>query len=99
MDALYPLSRSHLYYPEHLAEGLKEHRVKWALLAGTDRPNHHVDVSDYLEVRIRALKCHKSQIGRYPVREMRKRIRERLAEAGKEAGVEMAEPFHRIEWR
>lgn len=99
MDALYPLSRSHLYYPEHLAEGLKEHGVKEALLAGTDRPNYHVDVSDYLEVRIKALKCHKSQIGRYPVREMRKRIRERLAEVGKEAGMEMAEAFHRVEWR
>jgi LmbE family N-acetylglucosaminyl deacetylase len=99
LDAVYPLSRSHLYYPEHLAEGLKPHSVKEALLAGTDRANYHVDVSDYLSAKIKSLRCHKSQIGRYPVRELRKRVRERMSELGKEAGYKLAEAFHRIEWR
>jgi LmbE family N-acetylglucosaminyl deacetylase len=99
LDAAYPLSRSHLYYPEHLAEGLKPHRISEALLAGTDRPNHYVDVTDYFDKRMRALMRHKSQIGRYGAREVRKRLRERLAEVGKEAGYKLAEQFHRIEWR
>ncbi len=48
LDAAYPLSRSRLYYPEHLVEGLEPHRAKEALLAGSDRSNYHVDVSDFL---------------------------------------------------
>ncbi len=99
LDALYPLSRSHLYYPEHLEEGLAPHRVGEILLAGTDRPNYHVDVSDFFDKKVKALRCHKSQLARYPFREVRKRVRQRMAEAGKEAGFKLAEAFHRIEWR
>lgn len=48
---------------------------------------------------MKALRCHKSQLGRYPLGEVRKRVRERMAEVGKEAGFKLAEAFHRIEWR
>ena len=107
LDAAYPLSRSHLYYPEHLLEGLQPHGVKEALLAGTDQPNYHVDVTDYLNAKMKALRCHKSQLGRYPSREIRKRLVGRMKEVGKEAaetgagpgGFKLAEAFHQIEWR
>ncbi|HEU4758450.1 MAG TPA: PIG-L deacetylase family protein [Dehalococcoidia bacterium] len=99
LDAVYPLARSHLAYPEHLAEGLEPHRVNEVLLAGTDRPNYHVDVTDFFQTKINALRRHRSQVGRYPSRELRKRLRERLAEVGKEPGYPLAEAFHRIEWR
>ena len=99
LDAAYPLSRSHLYYPEHRKEGLEPHRLQEALLAGTDRPNYHIDVTDFFNTKMKALRCHQSQIGRYPLREVRKRVRQRMAEVGKEAGYKLAEAFHRIEWR
>ncbi len=99
LDAVYPLSRSHLYYPEHLEQGLEPHRVKEVLLAGSDRANYHVDASDFFHKKMKALRCHKSQLGRYPLCEVRKRVRERMAEVGKEAGFKLAEAFHRIEWR
>ena len=99
LDAAYPLSRSRLYYPEHLEEGLEPHRAKEALLAGSDRANYHVDVSDFFRQKMKALRCHKSQLGRYPFSEVRKRVRQRMAEVGKEAGFKLAEAFHRLEWR
>ncbi|MEE8347691.1 MAG: PIG-L deacetylase family protein [Dehalococcoidia bacterium] len=98
LDALYPLSRSHLYYPEHMEEGLEPHRVREALLAGTDQPNHHVDVTKFFNKKMKALQCHKSQMSRYGFSEVRKRVRKRMAEVGKEAGFKLAEVFHRIEW-
>ncbi len=98
LDALYPLSRSHLYYPEHMEEGLEPHRVGEALLAGTDQPNHHVDVTKFFNKKMKALQCHKSQMSRYGFSEVRKRVRKRMAEVGKEAGFKLAEVFHRIEW-
>ncbi len=99
LDAVYPLSRSHLYYSEHMEEGLEPHRVKEVLLAGSDRANYHVDVSNFFHKKMKALRCHKSQLGRYPFGEVRKRVRQRMAEVGKEAGFKLAEAFHRLEWR
>ena len=99
LDAAYPLSRSHLYFPEQIEEGLEAHGAKEALLAGTDRPNYHVDVTQFFSTKMKALRCHKSQIGRYRFAEVRKRGRGRMAEVGKEAGFKLAEAFHRIEWR
>jgi len=98
LDAVYPLARSRLSYPEHLEEGLEPHHVREVLLAGTDQPNYYVDVSDFFAKKMQALRRHKSQIGRHPARELRKRLRERLAAVGKEAGYELAEAFRRIEW-
>ncbi len=99
LDASYPLARSRLAYPEHLEEGLEPHRVKEALLAGSEQPDYYVDVSDYFTKRMQAIRQHKSQVGRTPVREFRKRLRERLAAVGKEPGYKLAEAFRRIEWR
>jgi LmbE family N-acetylglucosaminyl deacetylase len=98
LDAIYPLARNPLGYPEHLEDGLDVHRVNEVLLAGTDQPDYHVDVSDYLNKKMQALRKHTSQIGQAPVRELRKRLRARMAEAGKEPGYKLAEGFRRLTW-
>lgn len=98
LDAIYPLARNPLGYPEHLEDGLDVHRVNEVLLAGTDQPDYHVDVSDYLNKKMQALRKHTSQIGQAPVRELRKRLRARMAEAGKEPGYKLAESFRRLTW-
>ncbi len=98
LDAIYPLARNPLGYPEHLVEGLEVHRVNEVLLAGVESPDYHVDVSDYFEKKIQALRKHKSQIGQAPVRELKKRLRARMAEVGKEPGYKLAEGFRRLTW-
>ena len=98
LDAIYPLARNPLGYPEHLEDGLEVHRVNEVLLAGTDQPDYYVDVSVFLNTKINALRKHKSQIGQAPVRELRKRLRARMAEVGKEPGYKLAEGFRRITW-
>lgn len=70
-----------------------------ALLAGSEQPDYYVDVSDYFAKRMQAIRQHKSQVGRTPAREMRKRLRERMAAVGKEPGYKLAEAFRRVEWR
>jgi len=98
LDAIYPLARNPLGYPEHLEDGLHVHRVNEVLLAGTDQPDYHVDVSDYLNKKMQALRKHKSQIGQTPARELRKRLRARMEAAGKEPGYKLAEGFRRLTW-
>jgi LmbE family N-acetylglucosaminyl deacetylase len=98
MDAMYPLARNPLGFPEHGDAGLEPHRVNEVLLGGSEEPDYWVDVADHFDTKIRALRRHKSQIGRAPVRELRRRIRERMADAGKKGGYELAEGFRRITW-
>jgi LmbE family N-acetylglucosaminyl deacetylase len=98
LDAIYPLARNPLGYPEHLEQGLKIHRVNEVLLAGTDQPDYYVDVSNYLEKKMEALSKHESQIGQAPPKELRKRLRDRMAQVGKKPRYKLAESFRRITW-
>jgi len=98
VDAVFPLARDPLAYPEHVEEGLQAHRVMELLLAG-ENPDHWIDVpEEAFRTKILALKKHKSQIGAAPIRELTKRLRDRMAEAGKEKGYKMAEGFRRMSW-
>jgi LmbE family N-acetylglucosaminyl deacetylase len=98
LDAIYPLARNPLGYPEHLEDGLDVHRVNEVLLAGSDQADYWVDVSKFLDRKITALQEHKSQLGEAPVKELRKRLRARMSEVGKEPGFKLAEGFRRITW-
>ena len=98
LDAIYPLARNPLGYPEHLDEGLEVHRVNEVLLAGTDQADYYVDVSAFFAKKIEALQEHNSQIGQAPVKELRKRLRARMAETGKQAGYKLAEGYRRLTW-
>lgn len=97
-DATYPLARSHLYYPEHLAEGLAPHRASEVLLAGGDQPDYYVDVSRYLARKVQALRCHQSQVARMTGKELRERVRQWAREMGERGGYKLAEGFRRVIW-
>jgi LmbE family N-acetylglucosaminyl deacetylase len=62
-DAIYPAADDHLYYPYDKEEGLEPHRPAAILLAGTDQPDYHVDIEDVLQLKVRAILAHTSQMG------------------------------------
>ncbi|HLY31288.1 MAG TPA: PIG-L deacetylase family protein [Ktedonobacterales bacterium] len=84
-------ARDHMYYPEQLADGLTEHRVHNVFFFATDQPNYYMDITNTIEQKIAALRCHASQIGEGDVGE---RVRMRARLVGQEAGYEYAEAFH-----
>lgn len=99
LDAVFPYSRDHLAYPEHLEEGLEPHKVREVLLWGSDEPDLFLDATETFDIKRDALYCHVSQVGE-PTEARETRARERYAEAGKTIGVPLAERFKRIEiWR
>ncbi|MFA7249016.1 MAG: PIG-L deacetylase family protein [Dehalococcoidia bacterium] len=61
VDAVYPAARDRLNFPEQIAEGLRPHKVRELYLWGANEPNFNVDISDLLELKIRALLAHPSQ--------------------------------------
>ena len=82
----------------HLLERLEVHRVNEVWLAGAANPDHYVDVTDHFDIRIKALRKHKSQIGGARIAGLRKRLRDRLREVAKDQEFELGEAFGRIVW-
>jgi LmbE family N-acetylglucosaminyl deacetylase len=60
-DAVYPAARDRLNFPEHIASGLKPHKVRELYIWGSERANFHVDITDVIETKVEALLLHKSQ--------------------------------------
>ena len=97
-DAVFPFARDHLAYPDLLEEGYEPHKVKEMWFWGSDDINHRVDITDTFETKLKALACHKSQVGDVPP-PMRKRLRDWAKMNAKGQPFELAEAFHRVEMR
>ena len=95
IDAVFPLARDHLTFPELLEEGLEPHKVGTLLLTNFDQHNYYVDISDTLELKLAALKHHASQIKDFDM--VTERFTEFSSRAGKEAGYKYAEGFIRLD--
>ncbi len=89
-DAVFPSAGTKFIFPELLAEGFEPHEVHRVFLHGSEKNDAWVDISETLEIKIRALKQHPSQLGDWDPFE---RMREWAKEEGKEKGLEAAEAF------
>lgn len=93
LDCVYPLARDHMSFPELLPE-VEPHKVREIHLMQWENPHLVVDISDTMDLKLKALACHASQLGNFP--SVEKRVRERSAELGKSKGYAYAEAFDRI---
>lgn len=98
LQAVYPDSRNPRAFRELLQEGLEPHRVKEVWVGATQEPDHFVDVTDYIDRKIQAIECHRSQLGKphHGTDGPGKWIRERLHAVGEQAGYEYAEGYRRL---
>ncbi len=62
IDAVFPAARNRMYHPELLFDGLEPHAVKEVYLAGSLQPNRWVDITAFLDTKLKAILCHASQI-------------------------------------
>jgi LmbE family N-acetylglucosaminyl deacetylase len=87
-------ARDHLFYPEQRSQGLSPCRVKEVYLFGTDSPDFWVNISDTIEIKLKAVQCHKSQ--GLTARAVQERIKNRALEVGKAKGVLYGEAFKKF---
>jgi LmbE family N-acetylglucosaminyl deacetylase len=93
LDCVYPLARDHMAFPELLPD-YEPHRVREVLLMQWDDPQLVVDVTETIDLKLKALACHVSQLGDFA--RVEARVRERGAELGKPKRYAYAETFDRI---
>jgi len=88
------------YFPQHIAEGLEPYKPSEMVLFGTQEPNYWVDVTETIDLKIEALRQHKTQLGNHVeppwLEEFARWVKGWAAEAGKQIGVDYAEAFHRV---
>jgi LmbE family N-acetylglucosaminyl deacetylase len=62
LEAVMPAAANRFYFPELLTEGLTPYLPHQVWLCLTNTPNHKVDVTQTIEVKVAALLEHKSQV-------------------------------------
>ena len=92
LDCVYPLARDHMAFPELLPEH-EPHKVRELYVMQWENPQLVIDISDTIDLKLKALACHQSQFGQFQAVEAR--VRERSAELGKAQGYAYAEAFDR----
>jgi LmbE family N-acetylglucosaminyl deacetylase len=96
LDAVYPLARDHLSFPElYKVEKLEPHNVATVMLINFQNNNCFVDITGTMDTKIKALAAHDSQIPDLDATE--KMMRSVAATIGADCGVKYAEGFIRID--
>ena len=93
LSAVFPSSRDRLTYPELLEEGLEPHKVSEVWIMGHDDDDKFVEVTDYIDVAVSALKSHSSQTTGEDVGQQLIDWRSRT---GEKVGFTYAESFKRF---
>jgi LmbE family N-acetylglucosaminyl deacetylase len=94
LDAVFPSAETRAIFPELLTEGLEPHKVRQVLLAGSLDPDVFVNVDRTLAAKCRALRAHRSQVGKGEWIEPL--LRGWAARDGKRGGLRHAEGFKRM---
>ena len=96
------LADSPWYYPEHTVEKLEPYKPQETYLFAPGEPNYWVDISDTIQLKIEAIKCHVSQVAEpgFAPPDAAERLPERIkawaAHVGQPQGMAYAEAFRKL---
>jgi LmbE family N-acetylglucosaminyl deacetylase len=93
LDAVFPLARDHLSFPELLAEGFAPHNVVDLLFMSFSEATMVVDISDTYDIKLKALAAHASQVN---LEDVSGWLDSSSRMTGQPAGYERGEGFIRL---
>jgi LmbE family N-acetylglucosaminyl deacetylase len=70
LDAVFPSAGTRFIFPELLDEGLAPHEVPRVFVHGAERSDTFIDIRETLDVKLAALREHRSQLGPWDPTEM-----------------------------
>lgn len=97
LDAVFPYARDHLAYPDLLEEGLQPHKVREVWFWAAEEVNHRTDITDTFHLKLKALRCHESQMQNLKNPNPENWLRKRCLEIAEDEDFELGEAFHRVE--
>ena len=103
LDAVFPYARDFLAYPDLILDGLQPHNVKeillWSMILfwESQEINYRSDITDTIDLKIAALRCHKSQMGHLPSPDLENLLRQQHETMAEGESFKLAEAFHRVE--
>jgi LmbE family N-acetylglucosaminyl deacetylase len=97
LDAIFPLARDHLTFPDLLTEGLEPHKVSTVLMINFEKHNFAVDIGSTLEKKLSALAFHTSQMP--DLNATQQMVKGWAETSGKHYGYKYAEAFVRLDIR
>lgn len=89
-EAVFPSAGSRLIFADLLSAGYEPHEVRRLYVHGTEKSDTWVDITETLDVKIKALQQHASQV---PVDEVGKWMTEWAEEEAKDKGMKYAESY------
>jgi LmbE family N-acetylglucosaminyl deacetylase len=96
LDAVFPLARDHMSFPElYRDEGLEPHKVAHLLMMNFDNNNFAVNITGTIDTKFRALAEHASQFKDFAAK--RDQFTKLAATIGEPYGYSYAEGFVRLE--
>jgi len=97
LDAVFPYARDHLAYPDLLAQGHQPHKVREIWFWAAEDLNHRSDITATFDLKLAALRCHRSQVAHLDSPEGLAWLRQRYRDLAQGTEFELAEAFHRVE--
>ncbi len=97
LDAVFPYARDIHAYPDLMEKGLQPHKVNKMLFWASDDLNYRSDITATFDIKVAALRCHKSQINDHTIPDLEQRLRERYSTMAEGEDYELAEAFHQVE--
>ncbi|NWF64742.1 MAG: PIG-L family deacetylase, partial [Chloroflexi bacterium] len=87
---VFPSAGTRLIFTDLLKAGYEPHNVKKLYIHGADKPDTWVDISDTIDIKVKALQQHASQV---PVDEVEKWMKDWAKEDAKDKEFEYAESY------
>lgn len=95
LDAVFPLARDHLSFPDLLEQGLEPHKVSTLLLMNFNQQNFGMNISETIEQKMAALAAHASQME--DLAGTQDTMRSLAADVGARYGYSYGEAFLKID--
>ena len=100
LDAVFPCARDHLHFVElWQQEGLEPHKTGTVLFWGAEQPDTHLDVSNSIGAKVKAVLAYQSQMRNRTEAEVEEFVKEWASNAGADQDYEYAEAFRKVTFR
>jgi LmbE family N-acetylglucosaminyl deacetylase len=93
LDAVFPGAGNPHFFAEQLQDGLEPWKVSEVWLGWTNEPNHFQDVTGFIDLKLKALAEHRSQVEGNMLGFFEQWLPAEAEESGKKIGVQHAEAF------